>query len=69
MGERLLDGLKAYADHPIVGDVRGIGLMAAVELVSDKKTKARLRPVAEGRRIGSPRSSVSAASTPGRAAR
>ena len=40
MGERLLDGLKAYADHPIVGDVRGLGLMAAVELVADKKTKA-----------------------------
>jgi len=40
MGERLLNGLKAFADHPMVGDVRGIGLMAAVELVSDKKTKA-----------------------------
>ena len=30
MGERMLNGLKAYSDHPIVGDVRGIGLMAAV---------------------------------------
>ena len=35
----LLDGLKAYADHPLVGEVRGCGLMAAVELVRDKKTK------------------------------
>ena len=39
-----MNGLKAYADHPIVGDVRGLGLMAAVELVSDKKTKAGFDP-------------------------
>jgi adenosylmethionine-8-amino-7-oxononanoate aminotransferase len=44
MGERLLNGLKAYADHPLVGDVRGIGLMAAVELVADKKTMAGFDP-------------------------
>jgi adenosylmethionine-8-amino-7-oxononanoate aminotransferase len=44
MGERLLNGLKAFADHPLVGDVRGIGMMAAVELVSDKKTKAGFDP-------------------------
>ena len=44
LGERLLDGFKAYADHPLVGDVRGLGLMAAVELVSDKKTKAGFDP-------------------------
>jgi putrescine aminotransferase len=39
MGDRMLDGLKAFADHPMVGDVRGLGLMAAVELVKDKSTK------------------------------
>jgi 4-aminobutyrate--pyruvate transaminase len=44
MGERLLNGLKAFEDHPIVGDVRGIGLMAAVEMVADKKTKAAFDP-------------------------
>ena len=35
-----LEGMKA--DHPIVGDVRGLGLLLAVELVGDRKTKARL---------------------------
>ncbi len=35
-----LEGMKA--DHPIIGDVRGLGLLAAVELVGDRKTKARL---------------------------
>ena len=41
LGERLLKGLSAaLADDPIVGDVRGIGLMIGVELVSDRSTKA-----------------------------
>ena len=39
-GKRLLVGLKdALADHPNVGDVRGLGLMCAVELVKDKASK------------------------------
>ena len=37
-GAQLLTGLKALADHPQVGDVRGLGLMAAVEFVADKET-------------------------------
>jgi putrescine---pyruvate transaminase len=42
MGTRLFDGLKqAFGNHPHVGDIRGgKGLLAAVELVADKGTKA-----------------------------
>lgn len=32
-------GLRAFADHPLVGDARGVGLIGALELVSDKVTK------------------------------
>lgn len=39
-GAYLNQRLKALAGHPHVGDVRGLGLMAAVELVADKSTKA-----------------------------
>jgi adenosylmethionine-8-amino-7-oxononanoate aminotransferase len=37
LGSRLLSGLQQLSDLPIVGDVRGLGLMAAVELVADKE--------------------------------
>ena len=40
-GERLLKELStALGDSPIVGDVRGIGLMIGVELVADRSAKA-----------------------------
>ncbi len=40
-GEHLLAGLEAaLAHHPNVGEVRGKGLMCAVEIVQDKATKA-----------------------------
>lgn len=31
--------LKALADHPLVGETRGLGLIGAIELVADKATK------------------------------
>ncbi|RIY02733.1 aspartate aminotransferase family protein [Aureimonas flava] len=32
-------GLRAFADHPLVGEARGDGLIGALELVADKATK------------------------------
>lgn len=41
MGTRLLEGLKALqAEFECIGDVRGLGLMAALEFTSDRATKA-----------------------------
>ena len=39
-GGRLAEGLKALAArHPCIGDVRGIGLMQGIELVTDRSTR------------------------------
>jgi adenosylmethionine-8-amino-7-oxononanoate aminotransferase len=44
-GEYLLQGLQtALGDHPHVGEVRGKGLMCAVEIVKDKSTKEEFAP-------------------------
>jgi hypothetical protein len=39
LGERLALRLRGLGSHPHVGDVRGKGLMLAVELVADKATR------------------------------
>jgi adenosylmethionine-8-amino-7-oxononanoate aminotransferase len=39
VGKRLLGGLEELRNLPNVGEVRGLGMMAAVELVTDKATK------------------------------
>lgn len=41
----LQDGLRSrFADHPLVGEVRGVGLIAGVELVADKARKTKFDP-------------------------
>ena len=47
MGERLQAGLRGLSDHPLVGDVRGRGMLAAVELVTDKDKKTPLPAAAK----------------------
>lgn len=44
MGAYLLEGLSALRKHPLVGDVRGLGLLAAVELVRSKDTREPFQP-------------------------
>ena len=40
--------LRELNDHPLVGEVRGVGLLGAIELVQDKATRKRY----EGRGVG-----------------
>jgi len=40
-GPYLQKRLRELLDHPLVGEVRGIGMLGAIELVKDKTTRAR----------------------------
>ncbi|MEM8769295.1 MAG: aminotransferase [Pseudomonadota bacterium] len=40
VGELMQDRLAQLAEHPLVGEARGAGLIGAVELVADKATRA-----------------------------
>jgi adenosylmethionine-8-amino-7-oxononanoate transaminase len=42
LAPRLAEGVREFAELPMVGDVRGIGMVAALELVRDKGTKEPL---------------------------
>jgi putrescine---pyruvate transaminase len=44
LGPKLLAGLAPLQSHPNVGEVRGLGLMAAVELVQSKQPKTKFDP-------------------------
>ena len=41
---RFQQRLHAYADHPLVGETRGVGLVGAIELVRDKASKEPFDP-------------------------
>ncbi|MGY4509689.1 adenosylmethionine-8-amino-7-oxononanoate aminotransferase [Bradyrhizobium sp. USDA 3650] len=49
MGRILQARLGELADHSLVGEVRGAGLIAGIELVSDKETR---RPFAAASKVG-----------------
>tara|TARA_B100000029_G_scaffold470024_1_gene508463 strand:+ start:15 stop:350 length:336 start_codon:yes stop_codon:yes gene_type:complete len=44
MGEVMLEKLRALESSPIVGDVRGKGLLIGVEFVADKTTRIPFDP-------------------------
>ena len=44
MSPLMQDGLRRFADHPLVGEVRGIGLIAGIEVVADKLSKCPFDP-------------------------
>jgi adenosylmethionine-8-amino-7-oxononanoate aminotransferase len=48
VGASLLAKLDTLRSHPAVGDVRGIGMLAAVEIVEDRESK---RPFARSARV------------------
>ena len=40
--------IQSFADHPLVGEAMSVGMMGALEIVADKKTKAPFDLVAVG---------------------
>jgi len=44
VGPVMQAGLEAFRDHPLVGDVRGIGLFTGVELMKDAKVRTPWAP-------------------------
>jgi 4-aminobutyrate--pyruvate transaminase len=46
VGAYMQAGLRSHADHPLIGDARGLALIGAVELVRDKSTRESFDPKA-----------------------
>ena len=51
LGRRMIDGLKKFAGHPLVGEVAGVGMIAGIELVRDKKTRAGFAPAGSAGKV------------------
>jgi 4-aminobutyrate---pyruvate transaminase len=51
LGRRMLEGLQRFAGHPLVGDVSGVGMIAGIELVADKRTRAAHEPAGKAGKI------------------
>ena len=49
VGPYLQSAIGKFADHPLVGEVRGVGLMTGIEMVADKTTRAQFSPT---RKVG-----------------
>ncbi len=50
VGPHMQQALARVGEHPLVGDVRGVGLLTGMELVADKTTRAPFDPA---RKVGS----------------
>jgi 4-aminobutyrate--pyruvate transaminase len=48
VGEYFQRSLAQFSDHPLVGEVRGRGLLAAIEIVADKATAEPFAPSVAG---------------------
>lgn len=44
VGAHMQHALRPLADHPLVGDVRGVGLIVSLDIVADKETRAMFDP-------------------------
>ena len=44
VGAHMQNALRQFQDHPLVGEIRGVGLIAGVELVADRTSKAPFDP-------------------------
>ncbi len=49
VGAHMQQVLSGFADHPLVGEVRGVGLLTGIELVEDKATR---KPFEPARKLG-----------------
>ncbi len=65
LGRQLLERLHAaLGDHPSVGEIRGLGLMCAVEFVQDRETEGTVPGEREGRHAHQRRSAAAGAVQP-----